>query len=180
MAMAVPAKRMKRKRVPLPPHISVVDKPSNQKTEITPLQLLVARTYARGMSIPDIAHRYAHAIVPHEPNRDRQLKKCRQRIRKWFSTEKMRNIIWSEAQVLLDLESPAILRGVARKARAGRVDAARLALELNGRHSPHTDITPAKVNIVFGGIPRPHDVRMELEDPNVVDVDPDAEIEDDE
>jgi len=82
--------------------------------------------------------------------------------------------------MLLDLESPAILRGVARKARQGRVDAARLALELNGRHSPHTDITPAKVNIVFGGIPRPQDVQVELEDPNVVDVDPDAEIEDDE
>ena len=180
MAMAVPAKRMKRKRVPLPPHISVVDKPSNNKVEITPMQLLCARQYARGATLAQISHKYAHAIVPHEADRSIQLKKCRRRLRNWFSTEKMRNIIWSEAQVLLDLESPAILRGVARKARAGRIDAARLALELNGRHSPHTDITPAKVNIVFGGIPRPQDVRMELEDPNVVDVDPDAEIEDDE
>jgi len=89
----------------------------------------------------------------------------------------MRDFIYAEAQMMLDLESPAIMRGVARKAKAGRVDAARLALELNGRHSPHTEVQPAAINIVFAGVPRPTQTRPQIDDPNLVDYDPDEVVE---
>jgi hypothetical protein len=93
----------------------------------------------------------------------------------------MRDFIWAEAQILIDLESPAIMRGIAKKAKAGRIDAARLAFELNGRHSPHTEVQPAAINIIFGGVPRPGDDMPALADPDLVDVDPDdvVEVEDD-
>jgi hypothetical protein len=71
------------------------------------------------------------------------------------------------------------MRGIARKAKAGRVDAARLAFELNGRHAPHTEIQPAAINIVLGGVPRP---RRQLDPGEVIDADAEeideAEVED--
>jgi len=48
-----------------------------------------------------------------------------------------------------------ILTGIAKKAQRGRVDAARLALELTGRHNPKGEQAPTQVAIIFQGIPRP-------------------------
>lgn len=145
--------------------------------ELAPLQQLVAQYFARGLAASAIARKLQYHLVPHEADDNLRLKKARHRVRTWLSTAKMRDKVYAEAQILLDLESPAIMRGVARKAKAGRVDAARLAFELNGRHSPHTDVQPAAINIVFAGVPRPSVNRPELEDPDLIDQD--EEIEDD-
>jgi hypothetical protein len=173
--LTVPAKRGKPKKTEL--EQTVVSELSSKRNEITPLQLLVAQWYARGWRSARIARKLQHHLVLHEPDDELRLKKARQRIRAWLSTAKMRDAVYAEAQILLDLESPAIMRGVARKAKAGRVDAARLAFELNGRHSPHTDVQPAAINIVFAGVPRPGVNRPQGGE--IIDVDADEEIEDD-
>jgi hypothetical protein len=104
-----------------------------------------------------------------------RLKKARLRVLRWMRSQKFRDLLWEETMIGLDLDSPAIVQGVARKAKAGRVDAARLALELNGRHAPHTEVTPAQVNIVFGGLPRP---RRSLPNPDTIDADATEILED--
>jgi glucose/arabinose dehydrogenase len=64
-------------------------------------------------------------------------------------------MVYASAVVKLDMSTPAILKGVAAKAKRGRVDAARLALELTGRHNPKGDQQPAQVAVIIGGVPRP-------------------------
>lgn len=159
-------------------HPEIVDQVTPNPYQITPLQLLVAQWFARGVGPSQIARRMQHQLVPHEADDKLRMKKAKKRVRTWLSTAKMRDAVYAEAQILLDLESPAIMRGVAKKAKAGRVDAARLAFELNGRHSPHTDVQPASINIVFAGVPRPSVNRPQLDDPDLVDADVDEEIDD--
>lgn len=128
--------------------------------------------------MPDIARRLQHHLVPHEADRRKRLKKARVRLRQWFSTQKFRDALWEESVVGLDLKTPRILEGIGKKAVAGRVDAARLALEVTGRHAPQADVTPATINIQFGQIPRPR--RDHSNGHEVVDVDPDEIVEVDE
>lgn len=77
----------------------------------------------------------------------------------------------------LDLHTPNIVAGVARKGAAGDVQAARLAFELTGRHAPNSDIQPAQVQIVLGNIPRPQ-LNRSMEASDVVDADEVVELED--
>jgi hypothetical protein len=167
--MAVPARKPREKPDSDGLVRTIVDSPSNSPVEFTAIQWIVVQGWARGVSLAVLARKLEHHIVPHEPDPFKRRKKARKRIRDWLGTQKFRDAIYAEAQMLLDLESPAILRGVARKAKAGRVDAARLALELNGRHSPHTEVQPASINITFGGVPRPYAGSPSLEDPNLIE-----------
>jgi len=153
--------------------IVVVETPRGPK-EVSPLQYLVVQHLARGWLIPEVARKFVDHLAPHEANRDKKLKKARTRIRHWMASQKMRDLMWEETMVGLDMDSPQIVRGISRKARAGRVDAARLALELNGRHAPQTEVTPAQINIQFGDIPRP---RRALDNPDTIDADPDDVVE---
>jgi len=153
-------------------HTTVVDKKATNRTdELTPVQEKAARLFAAGKTIPQIAKLLGDTIHPHVANRPYQLKKSRTTLRRWFLTNKMRDAVYEHGRILLDLESTAIMRGISRKAREGRVDAARLALELNGRHAPNTEEKPAQIVLAFGNVPRPEP--RQLEDAEVVDVDPD-------
>jgi hypothetical protein len=67
---------------------------------------------------------------------------------------KFRDLIFQEAVVSLDLKTPLILNGVAKAAQRGRVDAARLALEVTGRHTSH-EAQVTNVQVVLQNIPRP-------------------------
>jgi len=156
---------------------SVVGQPTNSKDQITTVQLRAARMMARGTPIALVARKLADWIVPNEPVREKQLQKARNRLRSWGRTQAFRDAIWEEAVGRLDAKSGEILEGIARKAASGRVDAARLAMEVTGRHSPHTEIQPAQVNVVFEGVPRPQSPK-EIAEAEVVDVD--AEVEPDE
>lgn len=133
---------------------------------------------ARGKPIKEIARILADYVVPNEPDRKLQLKKTRTRLRNWGRSQVFRDAIWEEAVSRADMRTGEILDGVISKARAGRVDAARLALEVTGRHSPHTEIQPAQVNVVFEGVPRPQSPRQ-IGDGEVVDVDAEVEPEED-
>lgn len=71
--------------------------------------------------------------------------------RKWF-----RDRLWDYALLRADLDTPAILAGVVRKAKRGRVDAAKLALGIVGRYEERGDVQATQVTVVFGGdVPRP-------------------------
>lgn len=175
--MAVPAPNGPKRVDSSSPAIRIVDHPSNSPEEFTAIQWLVVQGYGSGASVGAIARKYANHLIPHEPDEEKRLKKARQKIRKWIRTQKFRDAIWAQSVVELDLESPAILKGITRKARAGRVDAARLAFELNGRHSPHTEVQPASININFGAIPRPHNMAPIEEADEIVEGEVD-EIED--
>ncbi len=155
--------------------ITVVSEPSSSKYEFTPLQITAVQLFIRGYLLPEIAQKLQFQLVPHEPRPIVRGKKARIRLRRWFRSEKFRDLIWQETMIGLDLDSPKIVAGISRKAQAGRIDAARLALELNGRHAPHTEVQPAQVNIVFGSVPRP---LKELPEAEVIDAD--AVVEPDE
>jgi hypothetical protein len=64
-------------------------------------------------------------------------------------------MVWQHAVVELDMSTPAILRGVAAKAKRGRVDAAKLALSITGRHQEKSSDIPTAVTINLNGVPRP-------------------------
>jgi len=89
-------------------------------------------------------------MAPEERNR-----RTRQRIRNWESKVWFRDLIWDASVVELDLAGPAILRGITQKAKRGRVDAAKLALAITGRHNERASDIPAQVTINLGGVPRP-------------------------
>jgi hypothetical protein len=82
-------------------------------------------------------------------------KKIRYRLRQWESKQWFRDLVWDAAVVELDMSTPQILRGVAAKAKRGRVDAAKLALGITGRYTDKQDQTPAAVTINLVGVPRP-------------------------
>jgi hypothetical protein len=75
----------------------------------------------------------------------------------------------------LDLSTPDILKGLARKARRGRVDAAKLALEITGRHVTKGEATMPNIVVQIGGLPRPTRRPDRIEDAEVVDVEAEEE-----
>jgi hypothetical protein len=127
---------------------------------LTQLQRTVVELYARGRSRKSVIELLGDHLGP-RPGR---------KLRHWEETQWFRDAVYDASIVHTDLQIPTILRGVVRRAKRGRVDAAKLALEVTGRHSTRdTDATPAVVNINFGGLPRPasrpsHDIELEAED----------------
>ncbi len=66
-----------------------------------------------------------------------------------------RDKVYSMAAVNLDMVIPQVLNGVAQRAIRGRVDAARLALEVTGRHNPKGEQNAPTVVVAIDGISRP-------------------------
>ena len=100
---------------------------------------------------------------------EQQLRAARTKLKRWESQQAFRDLVWELAVVDLDLTTPSILRGVARSAKRGRVDAAKLALEITGRHVTKGDQTAPNITIAFAGIPRPG--LQQIGDGEVVDAD---------
>jgi len=157
---------------------SVVGKPTNSREQLTAVQIRAARLMAKGLPLPVIAKRLADYMVPDEPHRPTQLKKTRHRLRNWQKTQKFRDALFEEAMIQADVRAGEIMNGVIDRAVAGRIDAARLVFEMTGRHSPHTEIQPAQVNLVFGDIGRPGPARQ-IGDGEIVDADAEVEPEED-
>lgn len=120
-----------------------------------------AKLYGQSIKRPQIARILVDHLVPN--NRDRpleqRLSQARTRLAKWERDPKFRDLIYNLAVVKLDLQAPEILGGIAKKAKRGRVDAARLALEITGRHNPKGDQQPAQVALIIQGVPRPSSVQ---------------------
>lgn len=146
LSMAVPARRPDQRK----------NLPSVPEAKLTPVQSLAAQLMGQGYRVPQVAERMVDYIVQNSRrNRATRLKMARTRLRRWAKTEEFRAAMHDTAIIQLDLDSPLILQGISKKARAGRVDAARLALELTQRHVPKGDPQPAHVEVIFEGLPRP-------------------------
>lgn len=123
------------------------------------LRLRVAKLYGRGLSRQKIAAALYEELTARRKlaDRDTRLQLAIRKLRKWENEEEFRNLVWDGAVAELDMDAPLILRGVSRKARTGRVDAAKLALAVTGRHQPLAEQGGlANVQIVFATeLPRP-------------------------
>jgi hypothetical protein len=133
---------------------SELDKPDRDATREA-----AAKLYGLGYSRREIArHLYRHIIG--NPNglelTDQQWQsRARQRLRDWERQPAFRDLIWEQGLIKTDLQSGQIMNGLVQKAKRGRVDAAKLALELTGRYTPKGEVQPAQVAIVLGGLRRP-------------------------
>ena len=124
---------------------------------LSKLQIHVAKLYGQGLTRTQIAKTLIDYLVPSTKGRpmEQRLSQARAKLRRWEQRELFRDAVYRQAVVAVDMATPGILKGVVRKAKQGRVDAARLALEVTGRHNPKGDGTPPSVVVAINGIPRP-------------------------
>src|SRR5215472_5895301 len=114
------------------------------------IRLAAARLIAAGFHPRKVGEAMARHLSPTGNQRS-----AYQKLRRWMYKDKaFRDLIYEQAVLKLDLSSPDILDGIRRSARRGRVDAARLALELTGRHVKE-EAQVTQVNVVLNNIPRP-------------------------
>lgn len=137
--------------------------------KLTPVQALAAQLMGSGMTVSQVAERLVDYIIQKQPKLSRKdrLKRARTRVRSWSKRQKFRDAMYDTAVVALDLKSPAILQGLAKKAMAGRVDAAKMALAITGRYAEKGEVQATHVEVVFSGVPRPtriYDVDGEAEE----------------
>jgi len=126
------------------------------------LREAAAKLYGQGFGRAKVARILVDHLVPNGTDRplEQRLSQARVKLRRWEANQEFRDMIYQRAVVELDIATPGILRGISSKARRGRVDAARLALELTGRHNPKGEQAPTQVAVVFQGIPRPVGTQM--------------------
>lgn len=123
---------------------------------MTKVQEAAIKLAASGLKRGEIAEALVDYLVSKNIKpASKRMRKARAKIAQWEQTQWYRDKVWELSVNKLDVDSPNILAGIARKARRGETHAARLALEVTGRHNPKGDNAPAVVNISFGGLPRP-------------------------
>lgn len=153
--------------------------------DITPAMVLVreaaARLYSQGYTRPNIARMLTKHLTPASKLEDdyRRFIVAKNKLARWEKEQEFRDLIWDQAVVKTDLAAPQIMAGVVKKAIKGNVLAARLALEVTGRHNPKGESTPSQIAIVFSDMVRPQAVQAQVNgqavDAGVVD-----QVDDDE
>lgn len=164
--MAEQAKRPKLRE--LPAHTS-----ATETIEITRdrIKEAAARLLAQGYSVEAVAEVLWRHMTPRSDHRLPAYRKrsARTKIRGWRREQSFRDLMYENGLRELDLAAPAIMRGVAGKAKRGRVDAARLAFELTGRHVPKGEAQPTQVHLHIEGVPRPARAVEEIVEGEVVE-----------
>jgi len=120
--------------------------------------LAAAELYGRGWSRASVARKLEwHILRPLERKWRGTKRRTRamRRLRQWEKYNHFRDACWQYGLQHTDMASGAILHGVTRRAIAGRVDAAKFALELTGRYTPKGQDQPTAVQIVVNSVPRP-------------------------
>lgn len=126
------------------------------KPEWRALCLRSAKLYGLGYSRGEIAKAVADEMfADREWMRSEKISHARTRLRSWEEKVWFRDLVWDRAVIELDMSSGQILRGIKNKAKRGRVDAAKLALAITGRHDEKEQAVPAAVTINLVGVPRP-------------------------
>jgi hypothetical protein len=137
--------------------------------EFDHVQLTAARLMAQGKSRSQVARTLRpHLLTSYQlrnPSMAKQQMLAMRKVRRWQRTKAFRDLVWQFSVERLDSRTPSILDGVASRAEAGRVDAAKLSLEIAGRYSPKGHDQPTAVQIVVNGVPRP----MAIDDSAVVE-----------
>ena len=120
------------------------------------LRAAAARLYGQGMRRTEIAAALLDHLVPNGLHRPRavRMRQARRRLKDWEASKEFRDLIWQFGLIQTDLRTGDILHGLVNKAVRGRVDAAKLALELTGRYTPKGEQQPTQVAVVFTGISR--------------------------
>jgi hypothetical protein len=135
--------------------------PNGQNEDLVPedpVRLTVAELLGRGKTRGQVARTLEHHLLTpnqrkYKPQRRRLL--ALRKIRRWQKQKEFRDLVWANAVERLDSRTPEILNGVGRRAETGRVDAAKLGLEIAGRYTPRGQDQPTSVHIVLGNVPRP-------------------------
>lgn len=118
-----------------------------------------ARLYGRGYDRKQIATILGPHLV-HDKNTKFKTKEQRRnraltKLRTWERQQSFRDMVYANAIVELDMDTPNIIRAVGKRAKRGRTDAARFALELTGRHNPKEKAVAGPVNVIIANVPRP-------------------------
>ena len=139
-----------------------------------------AKLYGQGLNRSQIARAMVkHLATNTERPREQQLQQVRAKLKRWEAKQEFRDMVWDLAVIELDMSTPAILRGIARSAKRGRVDAAKLALEVTGRHVTKGENVAPNIVIAFNDIPRPLRTPVQIAEATVVRED-EIEVEEDE
>lgn len=144
--------------------------PLRPQTRRVILQETAARLYAGGLSRRQVAVRLRDYLAPEVKHPDIRTNAAVRILKKMEQELEFRDMVYDFSVGKTDLQIPAILNGVVKKAKAGRVDAARLVLEVTGRHNPRGDATPTAIQIVVEGVPRPARARVTEEDGDVIEL----------
>lgn len=131
--------------------------PQNQNLELSVLQDHAARMYGTGMTNTQVAKALLEYLAPTTKGRPMEVRLAyaRGKLRRWQRRQAFRDRIYKYAIDGVDMNIPGILQGVVKRAKRGRIDAARLALEVTGRHNPKGDAAAPSVVVHIDGIPRP-------------------------
>lgn len=123
-----------------------------------PVQLTAAELYAQGLSRGQIARRLeTYLITPLQAKRPALSRRryAHKKLRRWEARKDFRDLVWELSVKRVDMRAGRIINGVANRGEVGRVDAAKLALEVAGRYTPRGHDTPTAVTIAINGVPRP-------------------------
>jgi len=128
------------------------------KMEWNEVRETCARLYGRGYRRSQIARALLDHLYPADGSArtdEQKLTVVNKKLRRWEYSQEFRDLVYKYAVVDLDMDTPAILVGLSKRAKRGRVDAARLALELTGRHSKDSDTAPVNVTVNLANVARP-------------------------
>lgn len=134
------------------------NEPFSAKMDFDEVRIVAARLYGRGFRRNQIAKALMDHLYPVDGiarTDEQKLSHCNKKLRRWEYQQEFRDLVYKYAIVDLDMDTPAILVGLGRRAKRGRVDAARLALELTGRHSKDADAGPVNVTVNLANVARP-------------------------
>jgi hypothetical protein len=137
-------------------------KPNSSEIVVKPTRIEVQRTaarlYSQGYKRSQIARLLMTHLTPAMDGKptEQRLSNARRKLRGWERSKKFRDYIYQLGIISADIEIPDVFKGVIKQAKKGRVDAARLMLEVTGRHSTKGERGDTTVVVAFDGhIPRP-------------------------
>jgi hypothetical protein len=142
------------------------------------IETAILDLYLQGLTRRKVARLLVDHLARPQQDPKRQLRLATRRLKNMERARWFRDALWERAMIAADLRTPQILKGVVRKAEEGKVDAAKLALSITGRHTEQGDVQATQVNIVFGGdLARPgrHQEMKAIEGQRAAE---DSEIED--
>jgi hypothetical protein len=150
----------------------VAQGPNLPKKSLSNVQIQAARAYGTGMKRGEIAKAMVEALSPNTVGRPMEIRMqaARSKLRRWERLQHFRDYVYNHAVANVDMQIPMVLNGVVQRAIRGRVDAARLALEITGRHNPKGEQAAPTVVVAIDGIARP--TVRQIGDAEVVDAEP--------
>jgi len=121
------------------------------------MQEAAVELYGRGIERKTAAKMLADLMYGDRKTWDRPRRVARARavLERWEKEPWFRDRLWAMTVVNTDLQTPAVMAGVVKQAKRGKVDAAKLALAVARRHEDKEHGAQANVQVVFAQLPRP-------------------------